>query len=438
MIVAKFGGSSLADARQIKKVLSIISLDAKRRFIVPSAPGKRFDGDDKVTDLLLAAYEKASANKDFSAPLEALRFRFLEIMQELSLDPLPLLCTIDALKQALQEGTTRDFVASRGEYLCGLVLSQALGYPLVDAAKVIRFHKDGQPDAEETNRLLSLSLSSLDSAVIPGFYGADESGKIHVFSRGGSDVTGALVARALNADVYENWTDVCGFRSADPRIVPDASFIRDMTYRELRELSYMGATVLHEDAVFPVRTAGIPTRVLNTNSPSHPGTMIHGSPLLAGQGPVVTGIAGRKGFTAVTLEKDRMNAQVGFARKVLQVFEDYGLCFEHLPTGIDNLCVILPTDPFAAKRQEVLERITKETSPDRLVIQDHLAMLAIVGNGMSRQLGIAARLFTAIAEQGISVQTMLMAPSELSILIGIREDDLAGAVTALYDTFIRT
>lgn len=438
MIVAKFGGSSLADAGQIEKVLSIVRGDSKRRFIVPSAPGKRFDGDDKITDLLLSCHEKAFAGEDFSAPLSAIRARFQDIMQGLSLDAGPVLHEIDLLQTALLSGATRDFVASRGEYLCAIMLAQALGFPFVDAKDVIRFRRDGTLDAKETNRLLHNTLSPLDAAVIPGFYGADEDGVIHVFSRGGSDVSGALVARGINADLYENWTDVCGFRSADPRIVPDATFIQDMTYRELRELSYMGASVLHEDAVFPVRSAGIPTRVRNTNDPLHPGTMIHGSPLLSAQGPIVTGIAGRSGFSTIMLEKDRMNAEIGFGRKVLGVFEDCGLSFEHLPTGIDAMCVILPTAALEPKKQEVLDRITAAVSPDRLVVQNQLAMLAIVGYGMSKRFGIAARLFTAIAEQGISVKTMLMAPSELSVLIGIHEDDLNKAIATLYDAFIRT
>lgn len=438
MIVAKFGGSSLADAGQVEKVVSIIRGDAKRRFIVPSAPGKRFDGDDKITDLLLACHQKAAAGEDFSASLAAIRVRFEGIMQELSLDAAPILQEIDDLEKALSAGATRDFVASRGEYLCAIMLAQVLGFPFVDAKDVIRFHQDGRLDPKETNRLLHETLSMLDTAVIPGFYGADEYGNIHVFSRGGSDVSGALVARGINADLYENWTDVCGFRSADPRIVPDATFIQDMTYRELRELSYMGASVLHEDAVFPVRTAGIPTRVCNTNDPLHPGTMIHGSPIPNALGPIVTGIAGRKGFSTIMLEKDRMNAEIGFGRKVLQVFEDHGLNFEHLPTGIDAMCVILPTEALEPKRQAVLDKITSEVSPDRLVVQDQLAMLAIVGYGMSKRFGIAARLFTAIAEQGISIKTMLMAPSELSVLIGIHEDDLHKAIATLYDAFIRT
>ncbi len=438
MIVAKFGGSSLADAGQIEKVVSIIKSDAKRRFIVPSAPGKRFDEDDKVTDLLLLCHEKAAGSEDFSAPLAAIRARFAGILQRLALDADPILQEIALLETALASGATRDFVASRGEYLCAMMLAQALDLPLVDAKDVIRFHQDGRLNPKETNRLLHETLSALHAAVIPGFYGADEDGNIHVFSRGGSDVSGALVARAVNADLYENWTDVCGFRSADPRIVPDATFIRDMTYRELRELSYMGASVLHEDAVFPVRSAGIPTRVCNTNDPLHPGTMIHGSPLFSAQGPIVTGIAGRKGFSTVMLEKDRMNAEIGFGRKVLQVFEEYGLNFEHLPTGIDAMCVILPTAALEPKRQQVLDKIAAEVSPDRLIVQDHLAMLAIVGYGMSKRFGVAARLFTAIAEQGISVKTMLMAPSELSVLIGIHEDDLPKSIATLYDAFIRT
>lgn len=428
----------MADAEQIGKVLSIIRSDSRRRFIVPSAPGRRFEGDDKLTDLLLACHERALAGEDFSGPLSAVRSRFEVIAAGLSLDAAPIPNEIERMEKALSGGTTRAYVASRGEYLCALLLAQALGFPFIDARDVIRFHRDGSLDTKTTNKLLQDVLSAQPCAVIPGFYGGDEDGNIHIFSRGGSDVSGALVARGLNADLYENWTDVCGVRSADPRIVPDAAYIQAMTYRELRELSYMGASVLHEDAVFPVRSAGIPTRVCNTFDPLHPGTMIHGSPPLHPQGPIVTGIAGRGGFSTVMLEKDRMNAEIGFGRKVLQVFEEHGLSFEHLPTGIDALCVILPTADLAPKREDVLDSLTERLSPDRLLVEDHLAMLAVVGFGMSRHLGVAARLFTALAEQGVSVKTMLMVPSELSVLIGIHENDLKTAISTLYDAFIRT
>ncbi len=438
MIVAKFGGTSLADAQQFEKVGSIIKSDPERRYIVPSAPGKQHDKDEKITDLLLTCHQIVKDGSSCASVFDRIRSRYLRIASDLKVDSDRLSKELDIAEEKIQKGETRDYAASRGEFLNGLLLAAYLDIPFVDAAQVIRFDEEGQLNQSATYNLIREHVAPLHDAVVPGFYGADEKGRIHVFSRGGSDISGALVARGLNADTYENWTDVSGFRTADPRIIPDAKFIQDMTYRELRELSYMGASVLHEDAVFPVRLAGIPTNIRNTNDPLHPGTMIHYSPLRNGVTPIVTGIAGRKGFSTVMIEKDRMNTEVGFGRKVLQVFEECHLNFEHLPTGIDAMCVILPTASLAPHRDEVMDKISRAVSPDQISIQDDMAMLAIVGTGMLRQFGTAARLFTAIAEHGISIKTMLQTPSELSILIGIDEHDLSKAISALYDAFIRT
>ena len=438
MIVAKFGGSSLADAEQFRKVGAILHADTERRYIVPSAPGRQHDSDDKITDLLLRCHDTVRKGASCDAVLNRVRSRFLKIAADLAIAPDSLLRALDEAQVLIENGASQAFTASRGEYLNGLLLSQWLNVPFVDASRVIRFFKDGSLNQPETYRLIEEIVAPLGGAVIPGFYGADDEGHIHVFSRGGSDVSGALLARGVNADVYENWTDVSGFRTADPRIVPDAKYIQDMTYRELRELSYMGATVLHEDAVFPVRVAGIPTRVRNTNDPLHPGTMIHYSPIRNSIPPIVTGIAGRKGFSSILIEKDRMNGEIGFGQKVLRVLEERGINFEHMPTGIDAMSVILSTAALAPHREEILSEIGRAVQPDSLSVQDDLAMVATVGFGMSKQYGTAARLFTAIAEQGISIKTMLMAPSELSILIGVEDKHMNAAITALYDAFIRT
>ena len=435
MIVAKFGGSSLADAAQFVKVKHILDMDSERKYVVPSAPGKRGPGDDKITDLLYASHAAAQSGKSFRHLLERIQARYSEIAEELSID-MDIAGEFSVIAQALQAGASRDYAASRGEYLNGKLLSKYLGIPFVDAAEVVRFNAEGKLMEEETNALIADRLHGLPRAVIPGFYGAEENGAIRTFSRGGSDVSGALVARAVNADVYENWTDVTGFRMADPRIVPDAQFISTLTYRELRELSYMGATVLHEDAVFPVRKAGIPTNIRNTNDPKHPGTMIRAA---AGQdnAHVITGIAGHKGFSIVSVEKDMMNAELGFGRRVLQAFEENNISFEHLPTGIDTMCVVVHEKELAPHKEAVLARIQELVAPDQLTVSDHLALIATVGRGMVRNFGTAARLFTAISSQGISIRTIDQGSSELNIIVGVDEDDFEAAVKAIYDAFVR-
>ncbi len=436
MIVAKFGGSSLADAAQFVKVKDIVRANNERKYIVPSAPGKRGAGDDKITDLLYACFDAANNGKSFRHVLERIQARYVEIAEELGIE-MDFAPEFSAIEQALKNGASREYAASRGEYLNGKLLAKYLDFPFVDAAEVIRFTRDGRLMEEETNALIASRLKGLPRAVIPGFYGAEEDGTVRTFSRGGSDVSGALVARAVNADIYENWTDVTGFRMADPRIVPDAQYIATITYRELRELSYMGATVLHEEAVFPVRKAGIPTNIRNTNDPKHPGTMIRAN---AGQDETmhtITGIAGHKGFSIVSVEKDMMNAELGFGRRVLQAFEEYGVSFEHLPTGIDTMCVVVHEKELKPHQEEVIHRICELVNPDQVTVHDHLALIATVGRGMVRNFGTAARLFTAISSQGISIRTIDQGSSELNIIVGVDEDDFENAVKAIYDTFVR-
>lgn len=436
MIAAKFGGSSLADAATWRQVRAIIASDPRRKYIVVSAPGKRFASDEKVTDLLLKCHALASQGEDIADAFERVALRYRDIASALSLS-----CPLDAwlheVQAAIQAGESRDFVASRGEYLCARLFAAYMDLPFIDATEGILFDESGQCDYEATNEALSEALLKRGRGVIPGFYGRDAKGKVKTFSRGGSDVTGALVACAIRADLYENWTDITGFRSADPRVVPDASFIANMTYRELRELSYMGASVLHEDAVLPVRKHGIATSLRNTFDPKHPGTMIHYSVTQQTHHPLVTGVAGQKGFTLVSLEKDNMNSQVGFGRHALEVFERHGISFEHMPTGIDAMCVVVDTGSLSPVRETLLRELEEELKPDVLSVQDNLAMLATVGTGMQRQCGVAARLFTCLAEQGISIQTLSQIPSELSIIVGIDEQELNRAISAVYDAFLR-
>lgn len=435
MIVAKFGGSSLCDAAHFEQVRGIITAETARRFIVVSAPGKRDEGDIKITDLLISCHHLAARHKPIDPVFVQVKERYQQIAEGLSL-PGFLDEDLVRIKAAIEQNASLAYTLSRGEYLCAKLMARFLDCRFVDAADLLRFHRYDKLDEEATTQAVRAALLDCPCAVIPGFYGADLEGDTHTFSRGGSDTSAALIAGALDAELLEIWTDVTGFRAADPRIVPDAQYIASLTYRELRELSYMGATVLHEEAVFPVRRAGIPTSIRNTHDPLHPGTLI--TYRSQAKIPVVTGIAGKKGFTIVVMEKNRMNDEVGFGRKVLTIFEKHGINFEHLPTGIDALCVMVATEAFAKKREILLQEIEAKVSPDTLHTEDNIALVACVGVGMFQQFGTAARLITAVSEQGIRIRTMLQAPSELSIILGVDEEKLDQTVQAIYDAFIRT
>ncbi len=437
MIVCKFGGSSLADAGQFKKVHDIVKANPDRHYVVPSAPGRRFANDEKVTDLLYSCQRSASAGADFSGILLRVQERYDAIIRDLGLK-LSLSREFDSIARQIRDGAGSEYCASRGEYLNGILLAAYLGFDFVDAADVVRFDKNGLLMEDETLRLLSEELKNHTRAVIPGFYGAESDGTVRTFSRGGSDISGALVASSVNADVYENWTDVPGFCIADPRIVPDAKYISSITYKELRELSYMGATVLHEDAVFPVRKCGIPTNIRSTNDPQHPGTMISVSAGLDGVQHTITGIAGQKGFSIVHIEKDMMNSELGFGRRVLQAFEEYAVNFEHLPTGIDTMSVVVRESELNRHRDEVIARIEELVQPDQINVADNIALIATVGRGMVRMFGTAARLFTAISSRGISIRTIDQGSSEISIIVGVDAADFNSAIEAIYDAFVRT
>ena len=404
--------------------------------MVPSAPGKRFDGDTKVTDLLYKCYNTAVEGEDFIPILQEIKGRYYEIIRGLNLD----LSLEDEFAQIegdfkAQAGT--DYAASRGEFLNGKVMAAYLGYEFVDAADVIRFDKNGNLDAEKTDRLLSKKLAKCERAVIPGFYGAGEDGKVKTFSRGGSDVTGSLVAKAIKADLYENWTDVSGFLVTDPRIVKNPEVIESITYRELRELSYMGATVLHEDAIFPVRKEGIPINIKNTNRPEDKGTFIVESTCKKPKF-TITGIAGKKGFCSINIEKSMMNSEVGFGRKVLQVFEDQGISFEHVPSGIDTMTVYVHQDEFEEKEQQVIAGIHRAVQPDFVEMESDLALIAVVGRGMKSTRGTAGRIFSALAHANVNVKMIDQGSSELNIIIGVENRDFETAVKAIYDIFVIT
>ena len=432
--VVKFGGTSLATAAQIRKVAAIVKADPARRFVVASAPGKRDSGDTKVTDLLYRCYELAAAGADFSAVLDQIRARFAQIIEELGVE-FDLDKELSIIRSHLENDPQRDYMASRGEYLNSRILAKFLGFTFLDAAAMVCFHPNGRFDAARTDALLRDGLAGAEYAVIPGFYGASDNGRIHTFSRGGSDVTGSLVACAADAQLYENWTDVSGMLFTDPRIVKDPQPISCISYRELRELSYMGASVLHEDAVFPVRKAGIPINIRNTNRPEDNGTMIVPEVPKTAQQHLVTGIAGRKGFTSVLVEKSMMNNEVGFGAKILDIFAASGAPFEHCPTGIDTMSVVVNSAQFREKKNVILQQIRSELQPEYVCVEPGLAMIAVVGHGLVYAKGSAARVFGTLAKAGVNIRMIDQGSSEMNIIIGVAEEDYETAIRSLYDEF---
>ena len=435
-IVTKFGGSSLADAGQFAKVKRILALDPARRYVVPSAPGRRFKEDEKVTDLLYRCHELAARGEDYQETFDKIAARYMDIAEELGLS-LDLGAVLDEVDERIGAGASADWCASRGEYLGGMLLADYLGWRFFDPAKGILFDETGRFDAERTQVVLSEALADGEPTVVPGFFGSKPNGEVHTFSRGGSDVTGAIVARAVGADMYENWTDVSGFLMADPRVVENPREIRSITYKELRELSYMGASVLHEDAMFPVHKAGIPTNIRNTNLPEHPGTLISLDMPEETDVPTITGIAGHKGFSVIFVEKAMMNSELGFGRKVLSVLEECGISFEHLPTGIDTMSVVVAQDALAPHREQVVHRIMEVVEPDTLTIHDDMSLIATVGRGMVHNCGTAARLFASMSRAGINVRMIDQGSSELSIIVGVDDKDFESTIRAIYHEFVR-
>jgi len=432
--VVKFGGSSLASAEQFQKVGEIIRADAARRYIVPSAPGKRFSEDTKVTDMLYDCYHAAEAGEGFSGKLNKIQERYNGIIKGLGLT-LSLDDEFQTIKKNFEEKAGSDYAASRGEYLNGIIMADYLGAAFIDAAEVIFFDDEEGFDAKKTYKALGKRLENEEQAVIPGFYGSRHDGSIKTFSRGGSDITGSIVARSVKADVYENWTDVSGFLVTDPRIINNPATISTITYKELRELSYMGATVLHEDAIFPLRSAGIPINIRNTNRPDDQGTMIVESTCNKPK-YTITGIAGKKGFASINIEKEMMNSEIGFGRKVLQVFEEHRISFEHVPSGIDTMTVFVHQDEFEEREQNVIAGLHRAVNPDTIELESDLALVAVVGRGMRRQRGTAGRIFSALAHAHVNVKMIDQGSSELNIIIGVENSDFEAAIKAIYDIFV--
>ena len=434
--VVKFGGSSLASAEQFAKVGNIIRADKERKFVVPSAPGKRNSKDTKVTDMLYACYALAEKDQDFKVQLNKIKDRYDSIINGLHLK-MSLEEEFRKIAENFKAKAGSDYAASRGEYLNGLIMANYLGFEFVDPAEVIFFDEHGEYIPEKTNEVLSARLKEVECAVIPGFYGVGANGKIKTFSRGGSDITGSIVAKAVRASCYENWTDVSGFLVTDPRIVENPKPIKTITYKELRELSYMGASVLHEEAVFPVRRAGIPINIRNTNAPEDVGTWIVESTCHQPE-YTITGIAGKKGFVSVNIEKDRMNSEVGFGRKVLSAFEDYEISFEHVPSGIDTMTVFVHQPEFEGKEQAVISAIHRYAQPDSIELEGDLALIAVVGRGMKSNRGTAGRIFSALAHANVNVKMIDQGSSELNIIIGVCNEDFEKAIRAIYDIFVVT
>ncbi len=430
-VVCKFGGSSVADADQIKKIGSIIRSDTNRRFIVVSAPGKRHKDDQKITDLLYLCHELAAQGLDISEPFHIVRERYLEIACGLK-NSLDMQALLKKVEQRIISGASMDYVASRGEHLCALLLADYLGAAFIDAAEVIKFLNNSRVD-DITYTLLKERLGEEGLYVIPGFYGSTEKNEIRTFSRGGSDITGAIVAKAVSAKVYENWTDVSGFLMSDPRIVSNPKPMREVTYREIRELAYMGANVFHEEAIFPVHGLNIPINIRNTNSPDDPGTMIVDKRDTGGG--IVVGIVGKTNFSLIFIEKLLMNRELGFGRRLFEILESHGISFEHAPSGIDTMSVIVRDDQLKGKKRVLIEDLKKILNADRVEIENGFALITTVGEGMAYRPGIAARLFTALAEVNVNIRIIDQGSSEINIIVGVEAKDYERALNAIYQAF---
>jgi aspartate kinase len=432
-IACKFGGTSLADAAQFRKVASIIKADANRRAVVVSAPGKRHKQDPKVTDILLSIHEMVSRDMDPGPSLALLRGRFLEIESDLGVNA-GMATLLDGFEKTVRAGADRDWIASRGEHFSARIMAAYLGGTFVEAEGTVFLTSNGLID-ERTWKDLPPHLSSKGYLVLPGFYGTGPQGKVKTFSRGGSDISGAILARAISASLYENWTDVSGLLMTDPRIVPGALPIERVTYRELRELAYSGANVFHEEAILPCKQVGIPIRIANTNDPAAPGTLIVPENQAADR--PIAGVAGRNGFCLLQIEKTLMNKERGFGRRVLGILETKGISYELSPSGIDSMCVVIEQKDFEPVEEVVLQEIRNSCEPEAIHVERNLALIATVGHGMSRRIGVSSRLFTALANAGVNVRIIDQGASEISIIVGVDAADLGKGLRAIYDAFVR-
>lgn len=432
--VAKFGGSSVADALQIGKIKNIIENDPDIHYVVVSAPGKRFSDDSKVTDLLYLCKAHIEHNLPYQQIFQVICDRFMAVEVNLGVN-VGLKEAFEEIRKNLEAGASADYIASRGEHLNAMLIAAYLGFDFVDSSRIVRFDEKGRFMEDLTNKEIAEELKHHERAVIPGFYGAKVDGTIKTFSRGGSDITGALVARAVGADVYENWTDVSGFLMADPRIVKDPKPISTVSYKELRELSYMGASVLHEDAIYPARIANIPINIRNTNEPENPGTMITSEPAKLEEGQIIAGIAGSKDFTVITMYKALLSSERGFIRKMSGVLEDFDIPIEHIPSGVDTLSVVISNKQLGGKLEDILDEFERQLKPDHMEVSDDIALIATVGAGMSLRTGVSAKLFTALAEKKVNIRMIDQGSSEMNIIVGVENKDFEKAIRAIYGAF---
>lgn len=436
--VAKFGGSSVADGIQLTKTKEIIREDPDRKYIVVSAPGKRYEGDNKITDILYLCKTHIEHNLPYDQLFQVVVDRYMAVEINLGVK-VDLLKYFEEIRENLRKNPSADYVASRGEYLNAVLVAAFLEYDFVDTANLIKFDEKGRLLTEETDKALAEELAKHERAVLPGFYGSTPDGEIKTFSRGGSDITGALVARAVHADVYENWTDVSGFLMADPRIVENPKQIRAISYKELRELSYMGASVLHEDAIYPARMANVPINIRNTNQPEDPGTFITAEvseDYSSEQNHIITGIAGSRDFTVVALYKNMMSSERGFVRKILDILDDYDINFEHLPSGIDTVSVVMANKAINGRMDEVLDEFRTRLRPDSIDVFEDMALIATVGHGMSYRQGVSAKLFEALAAAGVNIRMIEQGSSEMNIIVGVENKDFEKAIRAIYEAFV--
>ncbi len=433
--VAKFGGSSVADALQIGKIKNIIEKDPDIHYVVVSAPGKRFSDDSKVTDLLYLCKAHIEHNLPYQQIFQVICDRFMAVEVNLGVN-VGLKEAFEEIRKNLEAGASADYIASRGEHLNAMLIAAYLGFDFVDSSRIVRFDEKGRFMEDLTNKEIAEELKHHERAVIPGFYGAKVDGTIKTFSRGGSDITGALVARAVGADVYENWTDVSGFLMADPRIVKDPKPISTVSYKELRELSYMGASVLHEDAIYPARIANIPINIRNTNEPENPGTRITSEPAKLEEGQIIAGIAGSKDFTVITMYKALLSSERGFIRKMSGVLEDFDIPIEHIPSGVDTLSVVISNKQLGGKLEDILDEFERQLKPDHMEVSDDIALIATVGAGMSLRTGVSAKLFTALAEKKVNIRMIDQGSSEMNIIVGVENKDFEKAIRAIYGAFV--
>ncbi len=436
--VAKFGGSSVADGIQLTKTKEIIRHDPDRKYIVVSAPGKRFEGDSKITDILYLCKTHIEHNLPYDQLFQVVADRYMAVEINLGVK-VDLLKHFDEIRENLRNNSSADYIASRGEYLNAILVAAFLDYDFVDTAGLIKFDAKGRLLMEETDDALREELAKHERAVLPGFYGSTPDGKIKTFSRGGSDITGALVARAVKADVYENWTDVSGFLMADPRIVSNPKQIREISYKELRELSYMGASVLHEDAIYPARMANVPINIRNTNKPEDPGTFITAEVSESfenDENRIITGIAGNRDFTVVAIYKNMMSSERGFVRKILDILDDFDINFEHLPSGIDTVSVVMSNKAINGRLEEVLDEFRARLRPDSIDVFEDMALIATVGHGMSYRQGVSATLFEGLADAGVNIRMIEQGSSEMNIIVGVKNKDFEKAIRAIYRAFV--